>query len=106
MPSTEMPFQGYEPIAQFDRINQWKGPDPFDPWFDLGSNSGIMHTFVDHNVINGVRYRYTITAYDHPVLDAGQGSLESSRGNDPRLVQTIDIIPGGQPQAFKPGEPF
>ena len=94
---------GYQPIAQFDKIDSWKGPDPINPWFDLGNNSGIVHTFVDHSVVNGVRYRYTITAYDHPVLDAGQGSLESSRGNDPRLVQTIDVIPGGQPQAFKSG---
>ncbi len=94
---------GYQPIAQFDKIDAWEGPDPFNPWFDLGKNTGIQHVFVDHNVINGVRYRYTITAYDHPVLEAGQGALESSRGNDPRLVQTVDVIPGGQPQGFRPG---
>ena len=94
---------GYQPIAQFDKIDRWKGPDPFNPSIDLGSDSGLKYTFVDHDVLNGVRYRYTITAYDHPVLEAGQSSLESSRGNDPRLIQTIDIIPGGQPQGFRPG---
>ncbi|NOY78729.1 MAG: hypothetical protein GXO76_12770 [Calditrichaeota bacterium] len=94
---------GYQPIAQFDKIDRWKGPDPFAPSIDLGNNSGLKYTFVDHDVLNGVRYRYTITAYDHPVLEAGQSSLESSRGNDPRLIQTIDVIPGGQPQGFKPG---
>ncbi len=95
---------GYQPLAQYDLIDEWEGPDPLNPFFDLGSNSGLKYTFVDNDVINGVRYRYTITAYDHPVLNAGQPALESSRGNDPRLVQTVDVIPGLQPQGFSGGQ--
>ncbi len=94
---------GYKPLAIYDKIDEWEGPDPLNPFFDLGDNSGLKYTFVDNDVVNGVRYRYTITAYDHPILDAGQPALESSRGNDPRLIQTVDVIPGVQPQGFNGG---
>ncbi len=94
---------GYRPLAQYDIVDEWEGPDPLNPFFDLGSNSGLKYSFTDNDVINGVRYRYTITAYDHPILDAGQQALESSRGNDPRLVQTVDVIPGLTPQGFSGG---
>jgi len=95
---------GYKPLAIYDKIDNWSGPDPLNPFFDLGDNSGLKYTFVDNNVLNGVRYRYTITAYDHPVEDAGQPALESSRGNDPRLIQTVDVIPGVTPQGYTPGK--
>ena len=94
---------GYRPLAQYDLIDEWEGPDPLNPFFDLGSNSGLRYQFVDKNVINGVRYRYTITAYDHPIADVGQPALESFRGNDPRLIQTVDVIPGLKPQGFVGG---
>jgi hypothetical protein len=96
---------GYRPMAQFDLVDEWEGPDPLNPFFDLGSNTGLKYQFVDNDVINSVRYRYTITAYDHPIVDDGQPALESSRGNDPRLIQTVDVIPGLQPQGFTSGKP-
>ncbi len=95
---------GYKPLAIYDLVDEWKGQDPLNPFFDLGNNSGLRYSFVDKDVINGVRYRYTITAYDMPDLESGQSSLESSKGNDPRLIQTIDIIPGLRPQGFSPGK--
>jgi hypothetical protein len=94
---------GYKPLAIYDLIDSVSGPDPLNPFFDLGSNSGLKYSFTDNDVLNGVRYRYTITAYDHPILEAGQPSLESFRGNDPRLIQTIDVIPGVTPQGYQPG---
>ncbi len=94
----------YNPLAQFDLDNEWEGADPLNPFFDLGDNTGLKYKLVDNDVINGIRYRYTITAYDHPDIESGQNSLESSRGNDPRLIQTVDVIPGLQPQGFIPGE--
>lgn len=97
-------IMGYVPLAQYDLIDEWEGQDPLNPFFNLGDNSGLKYTFVDNNVTDGVRYRYTITAYDHPVMDASQSALESSRGNDPRLIQTIDVIPGLQPQGYIGGE--
>ncbi|MCK5520427.1 MAG: hypothetical protein KAI81_04890, partial [Candidatus Marinimicrobia bacterium] len=94
---------GYKPLCQYDLIDSWEGYDPFDPWFNLGDNSGLVYEYIDDDVIDGVRYRYTITAYDHPILEAGQSVLESSRGTNPNLVQTIDIIPGLQAQGYNEG---
>ena len=95
---------GYKPLAIYDKIDEWSGQDPLNPFFNLGDNSGLKYTFVDHDVLNGVRYRYTITAYDYPVVSLRQPSLESYKGNDPRLIQTVDVIPGVTPQGFTPGE--
>ena len=97
-------LMGYKPQVQYDLVDEWEGPDPLNPFFDLGENKGLKYTFVDNDVVDGIRYRYTITAYDHPVMDANQSALESSRGNDPRLIQTVDVIPGLQPQGFVGGE--
>jgi hypothetical protein len=94
---------GYKPLAVYDKIDSVSGPDPLNPFFHLGNNSGLKYTFTDKHVLNGVRYRYTITAYDHPIIADGQPALESHRGNDPRLVQTVDVIPGVAPQGYRPG---
>ena len=40
------------------------GLDPYSPRFSLGSNSGIAYSFIDSNVVDGVEYTYTVTAYD------------------------------------------
>ena len=40
------------------------GLDPYLPRFTLGSNTGLEYSFVDSNVIDGVEYTYTVTAYD------------------------------------------
>ena len=40
------------------------GLDPLAPRFSFGENSGIQYSFVDSNVVDGVEYTYTVTAYD------------------------------------------
>ena len=40
------------------------GADPIAPWFYLGDNTSLKHSFTDTDVINGVEYTYAITAYD------------------------------------------
>ena len=40
------------------------GADPVAPWFYLGDNTSLNHSFIDTDVINGVEYTYAITAYD------------------------------------------
>jgi len=40
------------------------GADPVAPWFYLGDNTSLNHSFTDTDVINGVEYTYAITAYD------------------------------------------
>jgi len=41
-------------------VNWYPGYD----WQDLGDNSGLVHAFIDSNVVDGIDYTYTITAYD------------------------------------------
>jgi hypothetical protein len=64
---------GWKPIAQFDYTEEEdiekygkeiSGPDPLAPWFNLGSNTGLKHSFIDTDVENGVEYSYAIVAYD------------------------------------------
>ena len=48
------------------------GLDDFPPFeFILGSNTGLVHSFVDTTVKNGFTYYYAVTAYDHG--DVGRG---------------------------------
>lgn len=56
-----------KPIAQFDLKDGITGLHPVDingVKFDLGRDTGLVHTFTDTNVVNGQRYFYAVTAYD------------------------------------------
>ena len=98
-------FVGWTPYRQFDlsaaedslhcvysnnyncektlrRDHSIKGPDPYFPWFNLGSDTGLeiirlvesewrikdgvtyKYMFKDENVIDGMEYTYSIVAYD------------------------------------------
>ena len=80
-------FVGWKPYAQFDlneeediyhciynheydceieeaRQTVISGLDPLAPRFSLGINTGIQYSYVDSNVVDGVEYTYTVTAYD------------------------------------------
>lgn len=55
------------PIAQFDKKNGISGFHPVDirgVKFDLGTDTGLQHTYVDTPLVNGQRYFYAVTAYD------------------------------------------
>lgn len=65
---------GYKCLAQFDKVNGIKGifmpsPDLYQEaegfTFNLGSDNGLQHSYVDEDVINGRRYFYALVAYDH-----------------------------------------
>jgi hypothetical protein len=66
---------GYEPIATFDLENEIEGNDPAFPQY-LGSNTGLVHTYVDSNLINGLEYWYCVTSFDGGTQKAD--SLEQS----------------------------
>ena len=80
-------FVGWVPLAQFDfdmsedyshciydhdgdceseetRRSYVAGLDPYLPRFSLGSDTGLEYSYIDSNVIDGVEYTYTVTAYD------------------------------------------
>jgi len=54
--------------AQWDLINGKSGWHPIDLngiKFYLGDETGLVHSYVDHNVINGQRYYYAVVSYDY-----------------------------------------
>jgi hypothetical protein len=56
--------------AQFDLVNSWSGLHPVEyvgrgVKYYLGSNSGLVHEYVDSTVTNGVTYYYAVASYDH-----------------------------------------
>lgn len=92
---------GYVPIAQFDKDDLIQGIDPFNNYNFLGNNTGIVHSYVDSLVLNGVNYSYTITAYDSGSVSIGLESLESSRGTTTADANLIDITPRSDAIGFK-----
>jgi len=95
---------GFVPIAQCDLIDNIKGLDPQYPHLNLGSDSGLFHTWTDTTVQNGVTYWYAVCAYDRGIrqdslLNPDQWlpfrSLENSRGSDPSLYRNlVRVTPG------------
>lgn len=67
-----------KPIAQFDLANGIKGFHPIDVngvKFDLGNDTGLRHSYIDTDVINGQTYFYAVVSYDrgfYTVTTAGQ----------------------------------
>ena len=111
-----------------------QGEDPYAPWIDLGNNSGLPNTdelnqfvFIDSNVVNGVEYTYSVTAYDMGISPQnvnytqtdngayisdttyianpdkwgrpnGYSSIESPKGTTIHDPNFVTITPGNQPQ--------
>jgi len=91
---------GYVPIAQFDKIDFVQGSDPMNSANYLGDNTGIVHTFVDSTVSNGVNYSYTITAYDSGSAANELESLESARGTTASDANLVDVTPRSNPIGY------
>jgi len=92
---------GWMPYVQFDYTYDEdtllygydiSGPDPLAPWIDLGSNTGIKHSFTDFDVYPYAEYCYVLTAYDTGIpsgyisddgllYEEGYASLESDFHN-------------------------
>ncbi len=56
------------------------GVDPYLPRFSLGADTGLEYSYIDSNVIDGVEYTYTVTAYDMglPRFDISFTEIDSS----------------------------
>lgn len=94
---------GYKPIKIFDLIDGIKGPDPaFNQ--SLGDDTGLKHSFVDKNLINGVEYWYCVTAYDKGNQDPNnlEQSFQSALGRSTQESNTVSVIPGVQAQNYIP----
>jgi hypothetical protein len=56
-----------KPIAQYDLVDGVKGLHPIDvngAQFDLGTDAGLEHSFIDSTVQNGQTYYYAVVSYD------------------------------------------
>jgi hypothetical protein len=96
---------GYHPLAQFDYSEEEdlerfgfdvSGPDPAFPQ-NLGDNTGLQHTFVDSNLINGVEYWYSVSAYDRgdqTDLANPVQSYMNAPGQSWYEVHTVRVTPG------------
>ncbi len=71
-----------KPIAQFDLDNEYSGyaavPIKGVKYY-LGDNSGLVHSWTDTTVVNGQKYYYAVTSYDHGQPDAGIAPSECSK---------------------------
>jgi len=67
----------------FGRGLEISGIDSLAPWINLGTNSGLAHSFIDSNVVDGIEYTYSVTSYDTGVaadysiewVDNGDGTF-------------------------------
>ncbi|GMQ81892.1 MAG: hypothetical protein BMS9Abin05_1329 [Rhodothermia bacterium] len=87
-----------KPIAQFDLNNGLRGPHPVavnGVQFNIGTDSGLRHSFIDRDVVNGQTYYYAIVAYDRGFLSRNpDGTVAtnpdgSTRGLSPSLTTAI-----------------
>ena len=66
-----------KPIYQCDLIDDYSGFTDFGlvngTGYNLGSNTGINHIFVDNTVQNGRTYYYAVVAYDYGAPNIGPG---------------------------------
>jgi hypothetical protein len=99
-------FEGYRLYKSVDLGQHWDqidrnqqpnvGPDPvplaqFDKINGIGDDTGLQYSYIDSNVVNGLEYWYSITAYDSG--DSLVASLENPRGNSPEARNLGIAIP-------------
>ncbi len=60
-----------KPLVQYDLKNEHQGLHPVavnGSQFNLGTNTGLRHSFVDRDVVNGETYYYAVVAYDRGLV--------------------------------------
>lgn len=102
---------GFVPIAQFDLDNSIKGLDPEYPHLNLGNNTGLVHSWTDYTVKNGVTYWYSVCSYDRGVREDPElnpddwpnlNSLECPKGTNPLAAPNlVMVVPGPPPSNFE-----
>ena len=99
-------FEGYRLYKSIDLGQHWDqmdrnaqpniGPDPvplaqFHKINGIGDDVGLQYSYVDSNVVNGLEYWYSVTAYD--AGDSLVPSLENPRGNNTEAPSLGFAIP-------------
>ena len=84
--------------AQWDLVNGKSGWHPIDlngVKFYLGDETGLVHSYVDHNVVNGQRYYYAVVSYDYGG-DASNNIIPSDSPMKLRVHPNTGAIEMGQ----------
>lgn len=89
--SGEFDFEGYRLYRSLDRGIIWQLISDFDRINDIGLDRGLQYSYTDKNVLNGIEYWYSITAYDRG--DEQLESLESPKGSNPDAINLNSVIP-------------
>ncbi|HCK99941.1 MAG TPA: hypothetical protein DHW42_07565 [Candidatus Marinimicrobia bacterium] len=101
----------YKPIAQFDLKDDLCGVDSSldinGIKFNLGSDNGLQHTFVDENVQNGQRYFYAVTSYDGGAYSMGIAPTEcpiliqmQPDGSVNTGINVVEVMPSPKPAGY------
>ena len=95
--------RGYIPLAQYDLANGIAGESETRPFFYLGDDTGLKHTYTDNNVENGYEYWYAVIAYDSD--DGPIPPLQNAFKKDADLPHdnVIAVIPKGMISGFQEG---
>ncbi|UCD37406.1 MAG: hypothetical protein JSW54_11320 [Fidelibacterota bacterium] len=88
----------YTPIAIFDLIDEIEGPHTLPSaegyHMDMGDETGLIHSYVDTNLFNGLTYYYAVTAYDFGSIEGNLPPLECSRTfGEPNVVSVVPNAP-------------
>ena len=94
--------QNYVPIAIYDLKDGITGTVESNPYLDLGSDTGLKHSFVDVDVINGFEYWYAVCAYD--LQDGAEvPPMENSRKSNASIEgdNTVAVVPRAPVAGYK-----
>ncbi|MCB2200665.1 hypothetical protein KQI63_14765 [bacterium] len=106
---------GFVPLVQYDLIDSLTGLDPaYGPNFPeahawLGEDTGLQHSYLDRDVVNGQEVWYSLTSYDQGRYDpdnpgSAEPSYESPRGISPFDQNTVAVVPGTISPDYLPGD--
>jgi len=104
-----------KPVAIFDKVDSVFGfyEKTFGRGveFNLGSETGLVHTFVDSGLTNGVTYYYAVTAYDKGDVEKNITPSETNKyvsvsasGDIKTGVNVVAIVPNAPALGYIPPE--
>ena len=101
-----------DPMATFDLLDGIYGFFPLalnGVQFHLGYETGLQHVWTDTTAVNGQRYFYAVTAYDHGNADSNIFPAETSKfalldesGAITTDVNTVWVIPSEPAAGYQP----
>ncbi len=108
------PIGNGKPIAQYDLQNNIYGfsnTTVEGVAYFLGDDTGVRHAFKDTTVLNGQRYYYAVTAYDHGIdsvqIYPSENAISVSqtlRGGTILPKNVVEVTPNPQVTGFEGGE--